>query len=50
MGLGKVYLVSNMSDIWKFRNRFWYQLKKMFMIIYQYFWSYGTILQKLRQL
>ena len=36
--------ISNFSNFWKFRNRFWYQLKQMFLINYQYFRSYATFL------
>ena len=39
--------ISNFSNFWKFRIRFWYQLKQMFLINYQYFRSYATFLLKL---
>ena len=39
--------ISNFSNFWKFRNRFCYQLKQMFLINYQYFRSYATFLLKL---
>ena len=42
----KRFSFPNFSNFWKFRNRFWYQIEKMFLINYQYFWSYATFLLK----
>ena len=39
---GKVFSFSNFSNFWILRNRFWYRLKKLFLINYQYFRNYGT--------
>ena len=33
---GTVFSFSNFSSFWKFRNGFWYQLKQVFLINYQY--------------
>ena len=37
----KLFSFSSFSNFWKFRNRFWDQLKKMFLKIYRCFWRYA---------
>ena len=34
--LGKHLSFSNFSNFWKLRHRYWYQLKKLFLINYQH--------------
>ena len=44
---GKLFSFSNFSKVWNFRQKFRYQLKKFFLINYQYFWSYDTVFVKI---
>ena len=45
--LEKLLPFSNFSNFWKFRKRFWYQLKRILSINYQNFWSYANFLLKI---
>ena len=40
---GIIFFFFKFSSFWKFGNRFWYQLKQMFLINYQYFQRYATL-------
>ena len=43
---GTVFLFSNFWNLWKFRNRSWYQLKHMYLISYQLLLELRYILVK----
>ena len=41
---GTIFFIFKFWNFWKFRNRFWYQLKQIFPMNYYYFFSYTTFL------
>ena len=43
-GFGKIFFIFKFFKLFKFRNRFWYLLKKIFLKNYHYFQSYNTFL------
>ena len=42
---GQIFSFPNFSNFWKFRNKFWYQLKQILPINYQHFGSYAIFCQ-----